>query len=152
MINPTSSLRDLDSLIADLDDKARVQESCAPEARRIPRRQSRHPYRVDCLVRLFSFGSDRPIVLRGRTRNLSRGGVGLILRRPLAHDEPVEVEVAGPDGGRLYMAGLVRFCRYVGLGYHEIGVALRMAGSCPVFPPTHSEACLTIDWFPPLQI
>src|SRR5438105_4466351 len=92
--------------------------------------QRKHPrsvFRAGCIVYFFPQGSSTIASLHGRTRNLSRSGVGLLIRRVFRQGEPVEVEVVLPDRPSMYMAGMVTFCRYAGRGYHEIGVSLKTA-------------------------
>lgn len=142
------ALRDLDGLIAQLDEQAALEESRGTSAHKhwTARRHKRYAYRVDCKVRIYCAGAERPIELPGRTRNLSCGGVGLLIRRVFVVNEPVEVEIPRRGQPTLFMVGLVRFCRYVGQGYHEIGVELRKAGNAPIFPKTFSGAQEILKW------
>ena len=110
------------------------------------RRHPRNPFRAACNIRFFPQGSSTITSLPGRTRNLSRSGVGLLTRRVFRQEEPVEVEVMVPDRPKMFLAGLVRFCRYAGRGYHEVGVSLRAAASEPVFSKNPAIALETLDW------
>ena len=112
------------------------------------RRHPRYPFRAECVVRFFSQGTVTVTIdkLTGRTRNLSRGGIGLVVRRVFNVGEPIEVEVDMPDRGRVFMAGLVGFCRYAGLGHHEVGVSLKTAGPEPTFSDNPMEALQSIEW------
>ena len=110
------------------------------------RRHPRNPFRAMCNVRFFPQGSSTVTSLPGRTRNLSRSGVGLLTRRVFRVGEPIEVEVLVPDRPQMFLAGLVTFCRYAGRGYHEIGVALHAAASEPVFSKNPTIALETLDW------
>lgn len=110
------------------------------------RRETRHPFRAPCCVRCFAPGSCTVNELAGRTRNLSRNGVGLLVRRMFNTDEPVEIEIHAAGKPPMFFAGLVRFCRYAGQGYHEIGVFLRAAGDKPVFSKEPSLALRDMEW------
>jgi hypothetical protein len=118
------------------------------------RKYPRNPFRAACLVHFFPQGSSTVANLSGRTRNLSRSGVGLIVRRVFRAGEPVEVELLVPERPRMYLAGLVTFCRYAGHGYHEVGVALRAAGPDPVFSRDPIRALHEFEWLrfePPVE-
>jgi hypothetical protein len=110
------------------------------------RRHARHPFRVGCTVYFFAADSPRLGKQRGRTRNVSRSGIALLVRRMFSVGDPVEIEASVPDRPGLYMAGLVSFCRYVGRGYHEVGVTLKQASSEPIFSNDAAQAVDTIAW------
>jgi len=110
------------------------------------RQYARYPFRMPCTVRFLPSGSFTVGELPGRTRNLSRSGLGLLVRRVFAVDDPVEVQVNMPDRGPMYLAGLVRFCRYAGRGYHELGLTLKAASPDPVFSGSPVLARRTYDW------
>jgi hypothetical protein len=138
----------LERLLDDLDLHAKAHE--ADEAwlsrKSVNRKHARHPFRAECTVRFFPADSDESRSMAARTRNLSRGGLGLIARRVFALGEPVEVELTLPERGMVYMAGLVRFCRYAGLGFHEIGLQLKAVGGAPVIPASGLAARQMIEW------
>ncbi len=96
------------------------------------RNQKRKRFRVDCKVRFFLAGEGTITVFPGRTRNISQRGLGLVVRRCFLIDEPLEVEINVPTHPALFLYGQVRFCRYVGRGYHEVGILLKSAGSTPI--------------------
>jgi len=142
----------LDSLLDDLDVKSQQkQRDEADDAYRVyQRRHPRHPFRVRCTIhfltgRLLSEVS----VLPGRTRNLSRSGVALLVRRVFAKGEPIEVEIAVRGRPRTYMAGLVTFCRYAGRSYHELGVELKATSPEPIFSREPLLAIRTLEWLRP---
>jgi len=60
--------------------------------------------------------------------------------------DPIEVEVVIPERPRMYMAGVVSFCRYIAGGYHEVGVELKAAGRAPIFSSDPAAAQETLDW------
>ncbi|GMU22915.1 MAG: hypothetical protein AMXMBFR13_29990 [Phycisphaerae bacterium] len=138
----------LDTLIDELDLKSE-NAHCADRTDDYwvcQRRHPRHPFRTTCRVRFFPVGSSAVSCLPGRTRNLSRNGVGLLVRRVFSMEEPIEVEISTPGRPKTFMAGLVRFCRYAGRGYHEIGVLLKAAGNEPIFSKNPSLSMETLDW------
>lgn len=138
----------LDCLLDDLDVKAqRNPHSDADNVYWVcQRKHPRHPFRVRCMVRFFAGGGSTVAELPGRTRNLSRNGMGLIVRRVFAKNESIEIEVKVPGRSLMFMAGVVTFCRYAGQGYYELGVSLKIALPEPVFSREPLLAMRTLDW------
>ncbi len=97
------------------------------------RANPRYRYRVEC--RIFRFHEEKTHVIgtEGRTRNLSRNGLGLITANYLETGIPVEVRIHPPDKPDMYFAGIVAYCRHAGLHFHEIGISLRVVSEQPVF-------------------
>jgi hypothetical protein len=110
------------------------------------RKSSRHPFRAKCTLRFVSGGFERVAALPGRTRNLSRGGLAVIVRRVFHIDDPIEIEIRLPTRPTLFLAGVVTFCRYAGQGYHELGVALKVSSDAPIFSKNLEEAEKEYDW------
>lgn len=143
--DPSDSI--LDYVLDELDFRARP-----PRAERdqedwtCKRRHPRYPFRSGCVVRFLPAGSWAISELPGRTRNLSRGGIGLLVRRTFAVGEPVELEIHTRQRPRMFMAGVVSFCRYAGRGYHEVGLTLKFAGPQPVFSDDPKAAARTYGW------
>jgi hypothetical protein len=142
----------LDVLLDDLDyrseehDKTETSDDYWVCQRKFPRNR----FRMDCLVYfLATMGSTTVLNMGGRTRNLSRNGVGLLVRRPFSLGDPLEVQIAVPGRSVLYMAGLTAFCRYAGRGYHEIGVRLKTASPNPIFSRNPLAAMRSLDWLRP---
>jgi len=152
MSTDTINYEALDCLLDDLDVKShRNPRNEADDAYWVcQRRHTRHPFRVSCMVRFFAGGGSTVSMLKGRTRNLSRNGMGLLVRRVFAKNEPIEVEVNVPGRSLMYMAGLVTFCRYAGQGYYELGVSLKIALPEPVFSREPLLAVRTLDWLRPV--
>lgn len=138
----------LDALLDELDIKARQQHvgERSSEYWVCQRRFPRHPFRTVCKVRFLNPGSFTIAELPGRTRNLSRNGLGLIVRRVFELGDPIEVEVQPPNRAPVYMAGLIRFCRYAGRGYHEIGLQVKVASPEPVISRQPSVSPELIQW------
>jgi hypothetical protein len=63
--------------------------------------------------------------------------------------EALEVEISTPRRAKMYMAGLVAFCRYAGRGFYEVGVTLRAAQPEPVFSGNPTAAMETMGWLCP---
>jgi hypothetical protein len=135
-------------LLDELDRRAQKQQhadggSVAQACRRkAPRDACRAPCRVRCLRGNSSSISE----LGGWTRNISRGGVGLVLRRMFTRDEPIEVEIRMAGRKSVFLAGLVASCRYAGRGLYEVGVSLRVAGATPVFSHDPATAMQKHAW------
>jgi hypothetical protein len=128
----------LDRLSADLADKRRIRSD--------RRSRGRQSMQVDCIVHFFGQRTDEVVTLSGRTRNISRGGIGLVVPRSFYQDEPVEIQISLPDRETMYMAGLVRFCRYVIDGFFEVGVQLAVAGHEPIFALNPAKAARQYSW------
>lgn len=141
----------LNELLDELEIQATQRIYRGPEASfwSCQRRHPRSPFRATCTVYFFPQASATVSSLPGRTRNLSRSGVGLLVRRVFRTGEPIEIEVSVLDRPSMFMAGVVTFCRYAGRGYHEIGVCLRVAGAKPVFSQDPVRAIETTDWIRP---
>lgn len=110
------------------------------------RQYPRHTFRVNCVARFLVAGSDQMLVLPGWTRNLSRGGLGLLVKGLCVTGDPVEVELQLPGMPKTYMAGLVQVVRFAGHGYHETGVSLRAVGQVPVFSSEPEAALASLSW------
>jgi len=138
----------LDGLIDELDVKAQSQHvgERSDQYWVCQRRHPRHPFRVQCKVRFPMPGSTTVTELPGRTRNLSRNGIGLLVRRVFITGEVVEVEVLPPGRQPVHMAGVIRFCRYAGRGFHEVGIQLRAAGPEPIMSRNSSIPLGVLSW------
>jgi len=138
----------LDRLLEELDVKGRQQHlGGASEDHWIcQRRHPRYAFRASCVVRFLSGSFTEVLSVEGRTRNLSRGGLGILAKHVFSLGDPVEVEIQLPGQPRMFMAGLVQFARYAGRGYHELGIGLRTAGQQPVFSRNPEAACQSLDW------
>lgn len=117
----------LNGLLDELESKARSNH---PSKARdddwvCQRRDPRHPFRTDCALRFFEKEGRILSGTTGRTRNLSRNGLGLLTRRPFSTGENVEVELGIPGRGSMFILGVVTFCRYAGQSYYEVGMSLK---------------------------
>jgi len=138
----------LDRLLDELDIRARTQQpgDRSNESYECQRRHPRTPFRIGCQLRYFPTGSSTVGTLAARTRNLSRNGIGLLVRRVFAKGEPVELKISIADRPDVYMAGLATFCRYAGQGFYELGLSLRTASSAPIFSKHPDTAIRSINW------
>ncbi len=141
----------LDDVLNELDIRAnRRQDHEAEDDYWVcQRRHPRHPFRCGCTVRFLPAGYSTVSALPGRTRNLSRTGLGVLVRRVFAQGEPVEVEIVLPGRPPMFMGGVVRFCRYASRGYHELGVELKTSAAKPIFSANPTQALRTLDWLSP---
>ena len=120
----------IEGLIDELDAKAEDEHLLAPSQRR--RQCPRYPFRAACTILSPSAGETNSAKLGGHTRNLSRGGLGLLVRGVFSTGTVLEIQVAPAGREPVFMAGVVRFCRYAGRGYREIGVELLAARPEPI--------------------
>lgn len=117
-------------LLNELDVQAkRGQVQAKANNRRCPR----YSFRTPCCVRFLPPGVAKLQEWPGRTRNLSRGGLALLVRREFNLGDAVEVELKLANQAAMFMVGIIGFCRYAGGGYHEVGIGLRHAGRESVF-------------------
>ncbi|HUU85597.1 MAG TPA: GGDEF domain-containing protein [Phycisphaerae bacterium] len=109
------------------------------------RKQTRQALVLPCVLHYFS-GID--VTMRTEpavTRNLSGGGIGLLVGRPLVRGEPVEV-VLGTDRSQLFLAGLVSFCRHIDATVHEIGIQFVVHSVTPIISGNPPDALQKYDW------
>lgn len=141
----------LESVLNELDVRAEQDGSGEKEQSYwvCQRKYPRHPFRCGCVVRFLPAGYTAMSQMTGRTRNLSRSGLGLLIRRLFALGDPIEVEMLVPGRPPLFMGGVVRFCRYVSHGYHELGVELKVSAATPIFSHNPTLAMRTLDWMTP---
>lgn len=147
MSTQTVDHKALDRVLNELDVRAKETPQTDEDSYWVcQRRFPRYPFRANCTVRFLPAGSFSVTKLVGRTRNLSRTGLGFLIRRVFNSGDPVEVEVLFTDRPRVFMAGLARFCRYAGNGFYEVGMELKTAGPDPVFSHNPTQAMHTLDW------
>lgn len=137
----------LNSLLDDLEAKARETRAEQNEAFWVcQRRFPRSPFRANCIVYYFPRDSFDIASVTGRTRNLSRCGVGVLAQHVFRTGEPIEVEIVLPDRPSMYMAGIATFSRIVGGTYHETGVDIKMASAAPIFFKDPLAAMEVFEW------
>lgn len=119
----------LAELIAELDSKAEGPAPVSSQHGQPVRRRShvRRPFRVPCTVRSPSNEVMGLTELPGHTRNLSPRGLSLLAQGAFSTGEVIEVQVTPTDGAAVHIVGVVRFCRYAGRGYCEVGMQILTA-------------------------
>lgn len=109
------------------------------------RKEDRTERLVPCVLHYFT---DTDSTLRAETavaRNISSGGAGLVVARPMVRGEAVEVVLETRDS-KLYLAGLVAFGRQIDGAVHEVGVQFVTHAVTPVISGDASEAMAKHDW------
>ena len=101
---------------------------------------------LPCQVFFFADSSDRTAILSGQTRNISNNGLGLSLKRCFHRGEAIEIRIDVPGRPPLHVAGITRFCRYVGEGSFEVGVELMAAEDAPIFAEDPRQAAGCLSW------
>jgi len=110
------------------------------------RRRDRAPLKIPCMGYVFGQRTGEIHTHEATTLNISRGGLGLVVRKCFLQDEPIEVRICLPNRSPLYLAGLVRFCMYLSDGFFEIGVQLMSAGDLPIFSADPLKAVRELPW------
>jgi len=109
------------------------------------RKQDRKKLVAPCTLHYFGGRRSDLHARLAATRNLSTGGVGLLVDRPMARGEPVEV-VLDRGASKLFLAGLVSYCRYVHGRIHEIGVQFVAHSVAPIISGDPPSALNTHNW------
>jgi diguanylate cyclase (GGDEF)-like protein len=87
------------------------------------------------------------VVLREQavSRNVSTGGMGLVIPRPMMRGEPVEIVLEKGDS-KLFLAGLVAFCRTIHGSIHEVGIQFVTYSLSPILSEDLPRAIHEHDW------
>lgn len=109
------------------------------------RKQERRTLVAPCVLSYFTGTDARLRTIRAVTRNVSSGGIGLLVPRPMVRGEAVEVEL-DRGNGKLFVAGLVAFCRHIDNRIHELGVQFVTHSVEPILSGDPGEALQTFDW------
>jgi hypothetical protein len=128
------------------EDRQLIQGESAKEYWARQRRHARHAFHANCVARFLAPGLTQALSVTGRTRNLSRGGLGILVSHVCDMGDPVEVQLQLPDCPTIYLAGLVQFIRHAGRGYYELGIALRSTSQQPVFSHDPETALQSVQW------
>lgn len=86
------------------------------------RNRDRLRLRANCIVRSISGNGVHVCSKEGRTRDVSRGGVGLLMPLAYATDTEIHVAIQLDDGKRVDMTGIVTYAKLVRHGWYLIGV------------------------------
>lgn len=110
--------------------------------RKAVRRELITPCRLTALTGVtLEFESEEAYV-----RNISTGGVGILVARSLQPGQPLEIELSIPGKPTLYLAGLVAFCRHVEGAIHDVGVQLFSHSRQPLLSENPIAAIRNLDW------
>ena len=109
------------------------------------RKQERKKLTLPCAVHHFTeAGTDMPAE-QAVARNLSTGGIGLLIARPLARGEAVEV-VLDRGSSKLFLAGLVSYCRHIVGSVHDVGIQFVAHSVTPIISGDTPEAVQGHEW------
>jgi len=133
------------TLVSDQAEARAARRQCARSPGRERRRHVRVPFRTRCVVRYFQPGTHKILTVEGRTRDVSRAGVGLSLGCALRPGEPIELEIRRTRLPVMFLAGTVAYCRAV-RGKYAVGVRLLAAGDGPIFSQAPAVAVRTLPW------
>lgn len=109
------------------------------------RKQNRKKHVVPCTLHYFLDGGPKLLALRAAARNISTGGIGILADRPMVRGEPVEV-VLGTGNSKLFLAGLIAFCRHIDARIHEVGVQFVSHSVTPIISGDTEGALHEHDW------
>ena len=110
------------------------------------RKQKRYELLTPCVL---SYLISPRLELRSEdafVRNISGGGIGLLVARALVRGDLVEVSIRQGDKP-LYAAGVVAFCRHIDGAIYEVGVQLADQAKQPIFARNPAAAIEELDWF-----
>lgn len=109
------------------------------------RKQGRKKLVMPCVLHYFT-GVDADVRAEdAAARNISTGGIGLLVGRPMVRGEAVEVAL-GKGTAQFFLAGLVAFCRRVDRAIHEVGVQFVTHAVTPIISQDASQALQNHDW------
>ena len=112
------------------------------------RKQERRDLLAPCRVISFVAEENRLRHDHGYLRNISTGGIGVLVSQPLDRGEPVEVAISksAGDAPSLFVGGLVAFCRHVKQGIYDVGIQIVVQSKEPIFRSNVPPAELGLDW------
>ena len=137
--------RDDASLPASLADVATKLNAAEADGFVGMRKQERKRVVLPCRLHYFTESGNEVRAEKAVTRNISTGGIALLVPRPMVRAEAVEVVMRKEDS-QLFLAGLVTFCRHIEGGIHEVGVQFVMHSVAPIISGSGTESALKIDW------
>jgi len=109
------------------------------------RKEERKNVVIPCTLHSFSKSISDLIAEEAVTRNISTGGVGLLIERPMVRGEPGEV-VLNQGTSKLFLAGLVAFCRHIDGRIHEIGLQFVSHSVTPIISGDGAATARTHSW------
>jgi hypothetical protein len=109
------------------------------------RKQHRRVVVSPCVVHYFITNGVTMRSEPGVTRNMSTGGMSMLVPRALGRGEAIEVEL-DRGASKLFLAGLVSFCRHVEGAIHEIGMQFVKHSVTPIIYDNITQALNELDW------
>jgi hypothetical protein len=103
------------------------------------RSSTRKRLRAPCEVRYFALDNATVLTLQGKTRDISRNGVGLIASAPLANGAGVYLHLTLPDGKKHILSGVVTFSRKIRGDWSLTGVQFGRSVDRRLAPPTNEK-------------
>lgn len=110
------------------------------------RKQDRKDLVIPCRLTLLAPGTLQLVSENAFVRNISTGGIGLLSSRRIRRGHAVEVALLVDGEPRLYVAGIVAFCRHVEDVVHEMGLQLFTHSKSPILSQDPASAIRNLDW------
>jgi diguanylate cyclase (GGDEF)-like protein len=109
------------------------------------RKEQRKTLIAPCTLHCFTDAGETMHAELAFVRNISTGGLCLVVARPLIRGEPVEVELNRNDS-TAFFASLVAYCRQVEGPIHEVGLQFVVRSVDPVISGNAQSAIQNLDW------
>ncbi len=142
------SIRQANSIGADTltNELGRLLDLVDAQAKRLgqkrsnQRRRQRRRLRATCSIRFLARDGSTVLIAAGKTRDISRSGLGLLTNRHLSRDAAVHVQVRLADGKEFNLAGEVAYVRAVKGEWCLIGVRFRKLRDELLLPPSEETS------------
>ena len=116
------------------------------------RAHSRHRFRTACVIRFLGEDGRTVKFLSARTRNISRGGIGLLIRNWFRRGDAVHLTLSLPNAPESQLGGKVAFSRPVRGGWFEVGVRFEPVDpKSPLVPRTRAHRPDATETSPPFD-
>ncbi len=125
---------------------AKELNCCMPQQLLDLRKQSRKELIVPCRLTTLAGGTLELTTDDAYVRNISTGGIGLLASRRILRGHAAEIAIYWGGEPRLYVAGLVAFCRHVEDTIHEVGLQLFSHANQPILSQDPISAIRALDW------
>jgi hypothetical protein len=102
------------------------------------RKEERMNLAVPCTLRYYGVIDGSVQAEHAVARNMSSGGIGILVGRALVRGEPVEVVIEGEDS-KIFLPGLVAFCRHIEGSIYDVGVQVVKHSTIPSLPQDESQ-------------
>lgn len=103
------------------------------------RSHKRNPFRSPCTIRYVLPGAASAELVSGVTRDLSRGGLGIVVKESLPRGTSTRVTLSLPGGKTVELTGTVAFCRHAQGSWYVVGIQFKSADH-PQLQPLHERA------------